>query len=590
MNTDKDFPKLSWWGMVKAIIFLISENRKKYIFYNSVIFLTFFYGMVPTYVIGKIVDFFTKYHRGDSLLPFYTATIFLAVTTATVAVIRLTTKNTLGKIMSQVLYNVRVRGFERLLDFSIKWHDSENTGNKVQKIQNGTDALNQFQRQLGNDIFINASVIIGSLIGFLLLKPFFFLYCLLYLTIFILIQATFYKRYQELNNQYNSLLEKASGTYYEGLSNVLTIKTLGVKEDFRKNISSREELSRDSSIKMIKLGTDKWKFFQVVNASALAGIIILSGHGFLDKTISLGSIFIFFNYFQKLTDSVGQSTNLLDQLVSYKISIARMMPIFWEKSSVKEGNINFPKNWEEISMKNMNFDYKDPKEKNDDTALTNINFVIKKNEKIGVVGKSGSGKSTLAKILLCLYEIQSGEYKIGDTNAYDIKHNQITNEIALILQDSEMFNLSLKENITLMRKLDEELFQNAIKVSQLGDLIQKLPDGIETVIGEKGYRLSGGERQRIGIARAIYKNPQILIMDEATSSLDSNTELLIQEGLEKILKQKTVISIAHRISTLKNVDKIIVFEDGKIVEEGTFKILSENTNSIFYSLYKHQKN
>jgi len=585
---EKEPNQLGWWEMIKAVLYLVGENRKKYLFLNLLIFLTFCYDVVPPFIVGKIVDFFSTYQKGDSLNIFYGYVIFIVITSFSLSLLRLTSKNSLGKIVSQVVYDIKVNGFERLMDFSIKWHDKENSGNKVQKIQNGANAISQLQRQLGNEVFLNASIIVGVLVGFLILKPSFFLYSLIYIGIFFTIQARFYKKYLEINEEFNQSLEKASGTYYEGLSNVLTIKSLGVKGDMQKNISSREEYSRDTTNRMIKLGTDKWKFFQVINASFLGGILLLSGFGFINSTISLGSIFIFFTYFYRLTGAIGQSTNIFDQLVSHKISISRMMPIFWEKTVSKEGTKNFPSSWENIEIISGNLIYESSEDESINHALKDINIYISKNQKIGIVGKSGSGKSTLAKLFLALYGLKSGEYKIGSTNVYDIKHSEFTKEVALVLQDSEMFNLTLKENITLMREDNNKLFLLAIKISQLEDLIEKLPEGINTLIGEKGYRLSGGERQRIGIARAIYKDPQILILDEATSSLDSKTELLIQEGFEKNLTQKTIISIAHRISTLKNVDKVLVFENGKIIEQGKFKDLSEDKKSVFYSLYKNQ--
>lgn len=584
----KDPNQLSWWGMIKAVIFLVGKNRNKYIFYNLVIFLTFCYDVVPPFIVGKTVDFFASYQAGESLNTFYFYVIFIAVTSFALSLTRLTTKNALGKMISQVVYEIKVNGFEKLMDFSIKWHDKENTGNKVQRIQNGANAITQLQRQLGNDVFLNASIVVGVLIGFLILKPSFLIYSIIYIAIFLLIQARFYKKYLEINDEFNMSLEQASGTYYEGLSNVLTIKTLGVKGDMQKNITNREEYSRDTTNRLIKLGTDKWKFFQLVNALFLGGILLLSGHGYLEKTISIGSIFIFFTYFYRLTGAIGQSTNIFDQLVAYKIGISRMMPIFWEKSGARQGDKGFPKNWHEIEIKNGNFSYHSEDKKEDLSGLHAINLKIKRNQKIGIVGKSGSGKSTLAKIFLALYELKDGEYKIGEENVYDIEHSELTKNVALVLQDSEMFNLTLRENITLMREDHEKLFDSAVKIAQLEDLIAKLPDGLNTLIGEKGYRLSGGERQRIGIGRAIYKNPQILVLDEATSSLDSKTETLIQESLEKYLTEKTIISIAHRVSTLKNVDKILVFENGEIVEEGSFKVLSENKKSHFSSLYKNQ--
>jgi ABC-type multidrug transport system fused ATPase/permease subunit len=337
------------------------------------------------------------------------------------------------------------------------------------------------------------------------------------------------------------------------------------------------------------LGTSKWRAFQVINSISLGVIVFLAGQGFLAGVISVGSILIIYNYFQKLNDVVTHSGEALDTLINTKVAIGRMMPIFWDEATSQQGHLSFPKDWDKIRIENASFKYANKAGEGQssevkDRGINNLTVQINKFEKVGVVGKSGSGKSTFAKILLGLYEFDSGLFKIGTRKFYDIRHDCLTKEIALVLQDSEMFNLSLKENITLMRTFDADLFEKAISIAQLKSVIEKLPDGIDTLIGEKGYRLSGGERQRIGIARAIYKDPQVLVLDEATSSLDSKTELLIQHAFEEHLKKKTVISIAHRISTLKNVDKVIVFEEGEIVEEGTYKELSKNVNSKFYEI------
>ncbi len=587
-----DEPSFTWKDMGKAILYLLKDKKKSYFYYTSVLFIVLFYDLIPTLVIAKVVDFFTNYKTGDSLQVFYGYVIFLAVTSSIIAIIRLSTKGKLSNIQSEIAYFTRVRGFEKLLDFSVKWHGAENTGNKVQKIQNGVNALKETQTLISNGIFPQITSIIGVTGAFLFINPLFFLYCLAYIGMFIFIQASFYQRILKMNYTYNLMLEKASGTYYEGLSNILTIKTLGVTEDYKKNIVSKEELSRDFSIKMTRLGTNKWTSFQILNGVVMGGILFLTGHNFVLNMISLGSVFIIFNYFQKLSNALGESTNLLDKLIRAKVSLARMMPIFWENEIKNEGTMDFPKHWDNISIVNASFNYEDKNESNvnkSEMGLKEISLNIKKYEKIGVVGKSGSGKSTLAKLLLGLYEFDTGQFKIGNTDFYEIRHDDITNEIALVLQDSEMFNLSLLENITLMRVFDEKLFQRAISIAQLEELILRLPQGTETLIGEKGHKLSGGERQRIGIVRAIYKDPQILVLDEATSSLDSKTESLIQEAFEKNLEKKTVISIAHRVSTLKNVDKIIVFDGGKIVEEGTFESLVNNKNSKFFEVYQYQR-
>jgi ABC-type multidrug transport system fused ATPase/permease subunit len=595
----KDVPKFSWWDLMKAFYFLLDTKRSKYFTYTTILILVLFYDLVPTLIIGMIVDFFTNYSVGASLKDFYILVVVLSITYGIVSFIRLTVKKKLSTLRSDVTYFTRVRGFERLLDFSVAWHDKENTGNKVQRIQNGTDALRQLQVLFSNELIGQITGIVGVLIAFLFIKPLFFVYALGYIAIFMGIQLSFYQKMVEMNNANNTLQEKAGGTYYEGLNNMLTIKTLGVKDDFKKNVMSREGQSRDYSIKKITLNSNKWKFFQVINALSIGGMLLLIGQGFVSGAISLGSIFVLYNYFQRMSGNVFSSTDSVENLVSAKVSIARMMPIFWDDVSAKQGSAEFPKTWDRVEIKNATFTY--PKKEGSteggeevrenavkDSGIKDMTVTINIFEKVGVVGKSGSGKSTFAKVLLGLYEFSEGEFKIGGVNYRDIKHDEITKHIALVLQDSEMFNLSLKENITLMRQFDAELFEKALVVSQLKEVIEKLPQGVDTLIGEKGYRLSGGERQRIGIARAIYKDPQVLVLDEATSALDSKTEALIQQEFETHLKKKTVISIAHRISTLKNVDKVIVFDGGQVVEEGKFNDLVENPGSKFYEIYKHQ--
>lgn len=588
-----DTPVFSWWDFARAYVFLLDKQRARYFGYTAVLVLVFFYDLVPIFVVGKVVDFFTNYTPGDSLTVFYAYIIFLTVTYAIFSFIRLSVKKQLGNVQSKVTYFTRVHGFERLVGYSLAWHDKENTGNKVQRIQNGTDSMNQIQDLLSNDLIGQVTSIVGVVIALLFILPPFSLGGVVFVAVFIIIQARFYRLLVEMTNANNILLERAGGTYYEGLNNVLTIKTLGAQHDFKKNIISREAMSRDFSMRRRAVSNRKWKTFQLVNALAVGGMLFIAGQSFLAGAISVGSIFVIYNYFQRLSGSVMQGTSSFERLINAKGGIARMMPIFWGDAGTHEGTQSFPSSWSQIKIRQASFAYpkKSPQEGDvsADFGLADLSVTIGRHQKIGVVGASGSGKSTFAKILLGLYPLSSGEFAIGPTAFDTIKRDDLTDAVALVLQESEMFNLSLKENITLMRAFDPARFETAVTTAQLMPLIAKLPEGIETLIGEKGYRLSGGERQRIGIARALYKNPQILVLDEATSSLDSKTEALIQKGLHESLRETTVISIAHRVSTLKDTDAIIVFSEGRIVEQGTYTSLYKNKESHFYQLNKQQQ-
>ena len=256
------------------------------------------------------------------------------------------------------------------------------------------------------------------------------------------------------------------------------------------------------------------------------------------------------------------------------------MTIFRQEVVVQKG-ARISKKWKTINFENISFKYKNQ------NVLDIFNLQLNRGEKIGIVGKSGCGKSTLVKILLGLYNPSKGIISIDDKNLQEFSHDSITKEFSIVLQESEMFNLTLLENVTISsRKKDINKFKLAAKVAHLHNVIAKLPLGLNTLIGEKGYQLSGGERQRVGLARAIYKDSSLLILDEATSALDSKTEKHIQTELDK--EKRTMIIIAHRLSTLKNVDRILFMHKGKVAEMGSYSELIKKKGH-FYKMNLLQK-
>lgn len=220
--------------------------------------------------------------------------------------------------------------------------------------------------------------------------------------------------------------------------------------------------------------------------------------------------------------------------------------------------------------------------------FADFNLKIAPGEKIGLVGRSGSGKSTLIKLLSRYYDVQGGQICIDGQDIREVTQESLRKNIALIPQDPSLFNRTIMENIRYgnLQAGDEEVFEAARK-AYIHDYILTLPQGYQSKVGERGVMLSGGERQRIAIARAILKNAPVLVLDEATSALDSESEHYIQEALRDLMKGKTVIAIAHRLSTLKEMNKIVVMEKGKIVEEGSHATLLRKKGA-YYNFYKMQ--
>ncbi len=236
-----------------------------------------------------------------------------------------------------------------------------------------------------------------------------------------------------------------------------------------------------------------------------------------------------------------------------------------------------------IQFENVSFAYKDTK------ILNNLCIDIKPNERIGIVGLSGVGKSTISNLLLRMYDVQSGAIKINNHDLRDITKESLRKSISIVPQDASLFNRTIFENIAYAHpnaKLSDVI--KAAKQAQIHDFITSLPDGYKTIVGNRGLKLSGGQRSRIAIARAILKNAPILVMDEATAALDSKTELQLHTAIQNATKNKTVLIIAHKLSTLKSMDRIIVVDNGHIVQSGTHNQLIRK-NGMYKKLYTIQK-
>jgi ATP-binding cassette subfamily B protein len=245
---------------------------------------------------------------------------------------------------------------------------------------------------------------------------------------------------------------------------------------------------------------------------------------------------------------------------------------------------NLKVNTGEIEFKNVTFNFNDTR-----AVLDNINTKINAGQKIALVGASGAGKTTFVRLILHLYNLTSGQILIDGQNIATVTQESLRQNISLVPQDPVLFHRTLMENIRYGRPeaTNEEVIQ-ASKLAHCDDFIEALPLKYETFVGERGVKLSGGERQRVAIARAILKDAPILILDEATSSLDSHSEALIQKALDNLMKGRTTIAIAHRLSTIRKMDRIIVMKDGKIIEDGTHDELSSKTSGLYKDLWELQ--
>lgn len=293
----------------------------------------------------------------------------------------------------------------------------------------------------------------------------------------------------------------------------------------------------------------------------------------IQDKLSPGFFLTYVTYFDKLREAATDFTDRFQKMIERKSNLGRLMPLFWNDNRLPTGTEKFPSDWDAIRLRDAVFHY------DNKPAVGPLSLEVQLGEIVGIAGPSGSGKSTLIKLLLGLYHLDRGTLKIGEVPVEQIRHEELVSKIAVVLQETELFSFSLRENITMMRDVPPALLQQACEIACLDDVIARLPDGLNTAVGERGYALSGGERQRVGIARALCRNAPILLLDEATSALDSKTEQMVMERLMAEHGNRTMIIVAHRISTLKAADKIVVFDQGMMMEQGRFQELAEDPAS-----------
>lgn len=573
----------SFRDLPRALWFFLAEERWTYLFFSFVLLLVMFYTLVPPLLIGMIANYLIAFvQTGEAQAGGFIGLVaLLAGSHAVVALVRLSSKRMLGKISLNARYRAKVWGFERLLGYSLSWHQQESTGNKAQRILTGAEAVREWTGDVINSLTGAFAAFVGSLVACMLLHPAFILFFAYYLGVLMGIEAWFDYRISRLSDRINKSMENASGSFVESASNILAVKAMGAADNMTGNIARREELARQLSYERLRLSNSKWMCFQIHNSISWGFYLLVIGFMVMKGHLLPGFFLTYAAYFDRLRDSSVEFTDRIQLMIERKSNLGRLMSIFWGKNPLASGDQPFPAQWNAITLQDAVFRY------GDKPAVGPLSLTIRRGEIIGVAGHSGSGKSTLIKLLLGLYHLERGELRIGDTPVSRIEHDALTSQVTVVLQETELFNFSLKENLTMMREVDPLLLQQACQIACLADLIARLPEGLETVAGERGYALSGGERQRVGIARAICRNAPILLLDEATSALDSETEARVMAGLmgEDFAAGRTMIVVAHRISTLREADRILVFEHGQIIEEGDFSVLSRDASTHFGRMY-----
>lgn len=527
------------------------------------------------FMMGFIVDIFSN-GETEKFVPIILASIFLII-------LLFVTEYIDGYVMSSYIKNtvnyLRCDIFTKILNKDMKDFSLDNSGKYISILYNDIKII---EDSLLNNIFLVISSFISFIISLLFLfsiSPSIVIFIVIFGILGFVIPNALSKKLIIEKNNYSHNLEEITSVTKDLFSGFEVIKGFNIGSKINtifKNSSNTVESTKKkcSILESIIKG-----FSLSFSVTVYLGVLILGGYLMYKGEISVGTAIIIIQLSTHIVGPVKTSISLINQIKSVSLIADKIDEILYDSCEDIE-EISLPKFENSIEVKNLDFSYT-----NDRKALNNINLTFEKNKKYAIVGESGCGKSTLIKLLMRYYKDYNGDILIDNKDIHKIFSNDLYKNMSMIQQNVFMFDDSIKENIKLFANYSDEEVLSICNRSGLSNLISRLPDGINSLVGENGNKLSGGEKQRIAIARSLINNTKILILDESTSALDNETAYNLESSLLSI-NDLTLIVVTHKLikNILLNYDEIIVMKDGMVIEKGSFDYLI-SLKGYFYSLY-----
>jgi subfamily B ATP-binding cassette protein MsbA len=492
--------------------------------------------------------------------------------------------NLLGQ---KVIYDIRIKLFNHILNFKMKYFDSSSVGRLVTRAVNDMETIASIFSQGLFMIVADLMQMLVVVIVMLALSWKLSLAIFAILPFILFATRKFQKSMKVAFNEVRTEVANLNSFVQERITGMKIVQLFNRQKIEYENFVKINEKHKNAWLKTVWYNSIFFPIAELSTSITIGLIVWFGGLNVIleDSSITLGVIFLFIQLSQMLFRPLRQIADKFNTLQMGMVAANRIFKIIDTDSKIKNIGKNIGESIDgTISFKNVNFSYND-----DETIIDNLSFDIKKGEKIAIVGSTGSGKTTIVNLITRFYDIQGGSITIGKNDIKEYKLTSLRSKIALVLQDVFLFADTILNNITLSNPdISFNHVVNAAKKIGIHDFIMSMPGGYNYNVKERGVMLSQGQRQLISFLRAYIKNPSILILDEATSSIDSNSEELIQNATLKITENKTSIIIAHRLSTILNSDRIFVMNGGKLVESGSHKELIKKKNGYYKNLYEIQ--
>ena len=486
-------------------------------------------------------------------------------------------------ISQDIEHSLRTDAFNNVLSLDLAFFENKSSGRLMAILNDDVNQLETFLDNGANRLVQTATTVLVIGGTFLYISPLVAVFAFIPIPIIIFGSLRFTNRIAERYTKIRNDIENLNANLSNSITGILTVKSFNreKKESERITLSSNEVKS--ANYHAIKLSA---AFIPIIRIAILFGFtatLLIGGFLALDGEIKVATYSVMLFITQRLLWPLTELGVIFDSYQKAMASFRRIINLKNTSPTIGNGTEKLESFDEKIQISNLNFEYV-----KNFPVLNNISIDIAKGQTTAIVGSTGSGKSTLIKLILRLYDSTSGEIEFDGKNIRDLELDSLRNKIGLVSQDIFLFEGTVFENIAYgnLDANDEEVWE-AARLSESDKFINQLPNKENTIVGERGQKLSGGQRQRISIARAILKNPEILILDEATSAVDNETEAAIQRSINTLKKGRTVIAIAHRLSTIRNAEIIYVLEEGKVVESGNHESLLE-INGVYSKLWSVQ--
>ena len=484
-----------------------------------------------------------------------------------------------------VIIDIRAAVFKKLQRLSVSFYDKNKTGTIMSYVTNDVNALQSAMVENTIEMITEGFILIGSVVAMIYLDWRLTLFTVCTFPVVLWFMEFFGKKIRKTGGRIQECTADITSVLQESVASARVIKSF-VREDYevdRFYVENRANF-RDN-MKNAQLMATLTPVVELVAAIGVTMIIWYGGNNVINGTITAGSLVAFLTYAVNISNPIKRLTRVIGNIQKALAAAQRVFMIIDMPEEIAESRDakQLPEVSGKVEFQNVSFAYDDK-----GNVITDLSFSVKPGEVIAIVGPSGAGKSTIANLLPRFYDVNKGDIKIDGHSVREVTLDSLREQVGIVPQETMLFNGSVYNNI-LYGRLDatKEEIEAAAKAANAHDFIMQLTDGYETKLGDRGVNLSGGQRQRIAIARAILKNPRILILDEATSALDTESERVVQEALDRLMVGRTSFVIAHRLSTVKNADKILVLEKGNLVESGTHDELLA-LDGLYAHLYKIQ--